>query len=222
MLIRGCRSFLRRFLRRLLRQFTFHRRVPRRFAQRFPRHSVLESRSYPSSSRQPRREVVGFVLPGFAQGDAFEFAERHFHICPLCNNPPRTGDSRSALASGSCRGPLFLCSRKHLRTPSSSAAIDLHQLAFDHINSTIGLIRFEHGHAHRPGHQIGQLQSRRVGLLVGKHHFKGKCLLVEVASIANAAKFQLKFIIFVTAALLYYQMNFGITDGRRLPLALRV
>ena len=24
---------------------------------------------------QPRREVVGFVLPRFAQGDAFEFAE---------------------------------------------------------------------------------------------------------------------------------------------------
>lgn len=28
---------------------------------------------------QPRREVVGFVLSGFAQGDAFEFAERFFH-----------------------------------------------------------------------------------------------------------------------------------------------
>jgi hypothetical protein len=28
---------------------------------------------------QPRREVVGFVLPGFAQGDAFEFDERFFH-----------------------------------------------------------------------------------------------------------------------------------------------
>jgi hypothetical protein len=29
--------------------------------------------------RQPRREVVGFVLTGFAQGDAFEFAEGYFH-----------------------------------------------------------------------------------------------------------------------------------------------
>lgn len=27
----------------------------------------------------PRREVVGFVLPGFAQRDAFEFAEMVFH-----------------------------------------------------------------------------------------------------------------------------------------------
>ena len=29
---------------------------------------------------QPGREVVGFVLPGFAQGDAFEFAEMFFHL----------------------------------------------------------------------------------------------------------------------------------------------
>lgn len=29
---------------------------------------------------QPGREIVGFVLPGFAQGDACEFAERFFHI----------------------------------------------------------------------------------------------------------------------------------------------
>jgi len=28
---------------------------------------------------EPRREVVGFMLPGFAQGYAFEFAERFFH-----------------------------------------------------------------------------------------------------------------------------------------------
>mgnify|MGYP000597275374 CR=1 FL=1 len=28
---------------------------------------------------QPGREVVGLVLPGFAQGDAFEFAERFFY-----------------------------------------------------------------------------------------------------------------------------------------------
>ena len=28
---------------------------------------------------QPGREVVGLVFPGFAQGDAFEFAERFFH-----------------------------------------------------------------------------------------------------------------------------------------------
>ncbi len=28
---------------------------------------------------QPRREVVGFVLPRFAQGNAFEFAERFFY-----------------------------------------------------------------------------------------------------------------------------------------------
>jgi hypothetical protein len=33
---------------------------------------------------QPRREVVGFVLLGFAQGDALELAERFFHF--LCNN----------------------------------------------------------------------------------------------------------------------------------------
>jgi hypothetical protein len=29
---------------------------------------------------QPGREVVGFVLPGFSQGDAFEFAEGFFHF----------------------------------------------------------------------------------------------------------------------------------------------
>lgn len=28
----------------------------------------------------PRREVVGFVLPGFAKRDAFEFAEGLFHV----------------------------------------------------------------------------------------------------------------------------------------------
>jgi hypothetical protein len=37
---------------------------------------------------QLRREVVGFVLTGFSQGYAFEFAERFFHACSLCNNQP--------------------------------------------------------------------------------------------------------------------------------------
>lgn len=35
---------------------------------------------------QPRREVLGFVLTGFAQGAAVESAERFFHVCSLCNN----------------------------------------------------------------------------------------------------------------------------------------
>jgi hypothetical protein len=35
---------------------------------------------------QPRPEVVGLVLPGFAQRDAFEFAEGLFQVQLLCNN----------------------------------------------------------------------------------------------------------------------------------------